>query len=58
MTEVIAAVRCYNIQVDNPCVFLSQEKVASFAQQTPLQLLKNTERVGGLLLLNCMGAGR
>jgi len=44
--EVVKAARAYNIQVDNPCVFLAQDKVASFAEQTPIQKLKNTEKVG------------
>ncbi|VDM36859.1 unnamed protein product [Toxocara canis] len=32
------------LKVDNPCVFLAQDKVKSFAQQTPELLLDNTEK--------------
>ncbi|KAJ1374002.1 hypothetical protein KIN20_036584 [Parelaphostrongylus tenuis] len=38
----------YNIQVDNPCTFLAQDKVKSFSEQSPVDLLFNTERAGNL----------
>uniref|UniRef100_A0A7E4ZZ67 Structural maintenance of chromosomes protein 5 n=1 Tax=Panagrellus redivivus TaxID=6233 RepID=A0A7E4ZZ67_PANRE len=45
-TAVREAIAKYNIQVDNPCVFLAQDKVKSFAEQGPEQLLWNTEKAG------------
>ncbi|KHN85205.1 Structural maintenance of chromosomes protein 5 [Toxocara canis] len=43
--EVRSMAMSYGIQVDNPCVFLAQDKVKSFAQQTPELLLDNTEKM-------------
>uniref|UniRef100_A0A0M3KHD8 Structural maintenance of chromosomes protein 5 n=1 Tax=Anisakis simplex TaxID=6269 RepID=A0A0M3KHD8_ANISI len=43
-SELIRLVSSYNIQVDNPCVFLAQDKVKSFAEQNPVALLENTEK--------------
>ncbi|KAA8914767.1 hypothetical protein TRICI_002843 [Trichomonascus ciferrii] len=45
--EVAKAIQKYNIQVDNLCQFLPQDKVASFAQSTPENLLLSTERAIG-----------
>ena len=36
-------------QIDNPCTFLAQDKVKSFSEQSPIELLRNTEKVGFLL---------
>uniref|UniRef100_A0A914V7U7 Structural maintenance of chromosomes protein 5 n=2 Tax=Plectus sambesii TaxID=2011161 RepID=A0A914V7U7_9BILA len=36
----------YNIQIENPCTFLAQDKVKSFSEQNPQLLLENTERAG------------
>lgn len=33
-------------QIDNPCTFLAQDKVRSFAEQNPGLLLRNTEKAG------------
>ncbi|EJD74581.1 hypothetical protein LOAG_18118 [Loa loa] len=41
----------YNIQIDNPCTFLAQDKVKSFAEQKPYVLLKNTEKAVGKKLI-------
>jgi len=42
-----------NIQVDNLCQFLPQERVVEFAKLSPQGLLRETEKaVGGLELLN------
>ena len=35
--------KSFNIQVDNLCQFLPQDKVAEFAKMTPDELLKKTE---------------
>lgn len=43
--DIQATVSKYNIQVDNPCTFLAQDKVKSFAEQGPQVLLQNTEKV-------------
>jgi chromosome segregation ATPase len=40
-----------NIQVDNLCQFLPQDKVAGFAQMDPPRLLRETERAAGMTLL-------
>ncbi|CAI5442179.1 unnamed protein product [Caenorhabditis angaria] len=36
--------KSYNIQIDNPCAFLAQDKVKSFSEQSPIELLFNTEK--------------
>ncbi|CAJ0921766.1 unnamed protein product, partial [Mesorhabditis belari] len=41
----------YNIQIENPCTFLAQDKVKSFAAQDPKELLINTQKAGDLTLL-------
>ncbi|KAL3091109.1 hypothetical protein niasHT_027869 [Heterodera trifolii] len=46
LTQLRELVKEYNIQVDNPCTFLAQDKVKSFAEQGPQILLKNTEKAG------------
>lgn len=43
--EHTKAVEAYNIQVGNPCTFLAQDKVKSFAEQDSQLLLRNTEKV-------------
>uniref|UniRef100_A0A914Y1A7 Structural maintenance of chromosomes protein 5 n=1 Tax=Panagrolaimus superbus TaxID=310955 RepID=A0A914Y1A7_9BILA len=40
------AIEAYNIQVGNPCTFLAQDKVKSFAEQDSQLLLRNTEKAG------------
>ncbi|XGW08461.1 hypothetical protein V3C99_011077 [Haemonchus contortus] len=37
--------------IDNPCTFLAQDKVKSFSEQSPVDLLMNTERAGNPSLL-------
>lgn len=37
----------YNIQIDNLCTFLPQEKVQDFAKLNPQQLLEHTEKTVG-----------
>uniref|UniRef100_A0AC34GWG4 Structural maintenance of chromosomes protein 5 n=1 Tax=Panagrolaimus sp. ES5 TaxID=591445 RepID=A0AC34GWG4_9BILA len=44
--EHTKAVEAYNIQVGNPCTFLAQDKVKSFAEQDSQLLLRNTEKAG------------
>ncbi|KAH8548434.1 P-loop containing nucleoside triphosphate hydrolase protein [Umbelopsis sp. PMI_123] len=41
--DVINAIATLNIQVDNLCQFLPQDKVAEFAQLSPPQLLERTQ---------------
>lgn len=36
-----------NIQVDNLCQFLPQDKVGNFAQLSPQELLRETEKAAG-----------
>ncbi|CAG8961026.1 hypothetical protein HYFRA_00002566 [Hymenoscyphus fraxineus] len=43
-TAVKELTKDFNIQVDNLCQFLPQEKVAEFAGSTPVNLLKETQR--------------
>eukprot|EP00727_Mastigamoeba_balamuthi_P000319 m51a1_g10284 putative structural maintenance of chromosomes 5 smc5 (286) ;mRNA; f:89233-96000 len=45
--EVLAACRELNIQVDNLCQFLPQDKVAEFARLSPPELLRETEKAVG-----------
>ncbi|KAG0086782.1 Structural maintenance of chromosomes protein 5 [Podila epicladia] len=46
--EVLKKVQSFNIQVDNLCQFLPQDRVSEFAQMTPQELLRETQRaVGG-----------
>ncbi|KAF9922433.1 Structural maintenance of chromosomes protein 5 [Linnemannia zychae] len=51
--EVIKKVQSFNIQVDNLCQFLPQDRVSEFAQMSPQELLKETQRaIGGEEMLN------
>ncbi|KAF9183789.1 Structural maintenance of chromosomes protein 5 [Haplosporangium sp. Z 767] len=51
--EVMKKVQSFDIQVDNLCQFLPQDRVAEFAQMTPQELLRETQRaVGGEDMLN------
>ncbi|KAG0258653.1 Structural maintenance of chromosomes protein 5 [Actinomortierella ambigua] len=46
--EVMKKVQSFNIQVDNLCQFLPQDRVSEFAQLSPQELLRETQRaVGG-----------
>ncbi|KAJ3408324.1 Structural maintenance of chromosomes protein 5 [Chytridiales sp. JEL 0842] len=45
--DVKENIRNLNIQVDNLCQFLPQDRVAEFAQMQPPQLLRETERAAG-----------
>ncbi|KAJ3254867.1 Structural maintenance of chromosomes protein 5 [Boothiomyces macroporosus] len=49
--EIKNIVSKFNIQVDNLCQFLPQDKVAGFAQMNPQKLLCETERAAGKDLL-------
>ncbi|GAO47811.1 hypothetical protein G7K_2009-t1 [Saitoella complicata NRRL Y-17804] len=40
-------VRKFNVQIDNLCQFLPQDKVVEFAQLTPEKLLQETQRAAG-----------
>lgn len=42
--QVLELVRTYNIQVDNLCQFLPQDRVVEFAQMNPVQMLETTLR--------------
>lgn len=42
--EVLRLARLYNIQVDNLCQFLPQDRVVEFAQMNPVQMLDTTLR--------------
>ncbi|CAB3411049.1 unnamed protein product [Caenorhabditis bovis] len=43
-SEIKKLCKKYNIQIDNPCAFLAQDKVKSFSEQSPIELLYNTEK--------------
>ncbi|KAI7872034.1 hypothetical protein BDF14DRAFT_1755553 [Spinellus fusiger] len=45
--EVLSTIARLNIQVDNLCQFLPQDKVSEFAQLTPSQLLEKTQEAAG-----------
>ncbi|KAI8138054.1 hypothetical protein BJV82DRAFT_632418 [Fennellomyces sp. T-0311] len=45
--EILSIVNGLNVQVDNLCQFLPQDKVAEFAQLTPPQLLERTQEAAG-----------
>ncbi|KAI9016538.1 hypothetical protein CLU79DRAFT_763165 [Phycomyces nitens] len=45
--EVISTIAKFDIQVDNLCQFLPQDKVAEFAQLSPPLLLKRTQLAAG-----------
>ncbi|RUS31254.1 LOW QUALITY PROTEIN: P-loop containing nucleoside triphosphate hydrolase protein [Jimgerdemannia flammicorona] len=45
--EVLAKVSALNIQVDNLCQFLPQDKVCEFAQMSPPELLRETQKAAG-----------
>ncbi|OZJ06471.1 hypothetical protein BZG36_00537 [Bifiguratus adelaidae] len=45
--EVLQKVAAFNIQVDNLCQFLPQDKVVEFAQMTPSELLRETQKAAG-----------
>ncbi|KAG9041717.1 Structural maintenance of chromosomes protein 5, partial [Tulasnella sp. UAMH 9824] len=47
MKEVVAKVKDFNIQVDNLCAFIPQNRVAEFAAMTPEDLLVRTEQAAG-----------
>lgn len=47
MTKVKDIVSKYNIQLDNLCQFLPQDKVSEFARMKPIELLKATEMAIG-----------
>ncbi|GAA96106.1 hypothetical protein E5Q_02767, partial [Mixia osmundae IAM 14324] len=50
-TDVVAKVAGLNVQVDNLCSYLPQDKVVSFAQMKPAELLKETQNAAGSLKL-------
>lgn len=43
-SEIADLRKHYNIQIDNPCAFLAQDKVKSFSEQSSIELLRNTEK--------------
>ncbi|KAI7873115.1 P-loop containing nucleoside triphosphate hydrolase protein, partial [Mucor mucedo] len=45
--EVLSIVRNLNIQVDNLCQFLPQDRVSEFAELSPAQLLERTQAAAG-----------
>jgi chromosome segregation ATPase len=45
--QVLSTVKGLNIQVDNLCQFLPQDKVCEFAQMSPIELLKSTLKASG-----------
>lgn len=42
--SVQAMANSFNIQIDNLCQFLPQDKVVEFAQMSPIELLASTQR--------------
>ena len=47
MAAVKELVASFNVQLDNLCQFLPQDKVAAFASMSPKQLLFETEKAIG-----------
>ncbi|XP_012286301.1 structural maintenance of chromosomes protein 5 isoform X2 [Orussus abietinus] len=47
LTEVMETIKAFNIQVDNLCQFLPQDRVQDFAKMNAQELLENTERSVG-----------
>ncbi|KAI0243709.1 Structural maintenance of chromosomes protein 5 [Massospora cicadina] len=47
LKEVLSLTRGFNIQVDNLCQFLPQDKVAEFAEMGPPELLLATQKAAG-----------
>ena len=47
VTKVAEAVAALNIQLDNLCQFLPQDRVVAFAQMSPCELLLETEKAFG-----------
>ncbi|KAI6040438.1 hypothetical protein EDC04DRAFT_1511263 [Pisolithus marmoratus] len=45
--EITNRMRKLNVQVGNLCSFLPQDKVSEFAQMSPQQLLRETQRAAG-----------
>ncbi|KAI8988304.1 P-loop containing nucleoside triphosphate hydrolase protein [Mycotypha africana] len=45
--EVFSLIQSFNIQVDNLCQFLPQDRVAEFAELSPPQLLQRTQIAAG-----------
>uniref|UniRef100_A0A8R1DLC1 Structural maintenance of chromosomes protein 5 n=1 Tax=Caenorhabditis japonica TaxID=281687 RepID=A0A8R1DLC1_CAEJA len=50
--ELVKLRKEYNIQIDNPCAFLAQDKVKSFSEQSAIELLRNTEKAASESLNN------
>ena len=42
--QVVALARSFQVQIDNLCQFLPQDKVVEFAQMNPMALLESTQR--------------
>ncbi|CAO3703824.1 unnamed protein product [Rhizopus stolonifer] len=49
--EVMSIIHGFNIQVDNLCQFLPQDRVAEFAEMSPTQLLEKTQSAAGEIRL-------
>ena len=47
MKNVLKLARSYNIQVDNLCQFLPQDRVVEFAALSPVELLQSTQQAAG-----------